>query len=414
MPRPSTEVRQVRDALAHLHSTAHLEVHPLHDILDLPANGERTRAQTLRLVLREAIQSLKPSADVSFGHPEWLPYRSLWMRYVQGQSPQMATLELGISRATFYRYHHLAVYALTESLWAEYGRPDTPQEATAQVESDADIDRRAIDEALKMMRQGQGQIVPAGELVNEVLAILTPLAQQKGIAIRSEVAPDVPCLFGNPGYLRQMMITILAPVLDHVGPTLSVRIESGRNTVDWLVERIRDEEAGKALHQTPSFVLGLHLLHEFGGVPAIEWEQPGGPGLLFSIPCARRTSLMLIDDDADLMRLYQTYLQEHGYRALIPLSLERIQEQVAAQQPDLILLDVMMPIVDGWSILQRLKADPEMQSTTVVVCSVLPQPELALSLGADGVLQKPVSCQALLEAVQDALAPEDNSAPKGP
>jgi len=389
-------------------------MHPLHDLLDLPANGDRTRAQTLRLVLREAIQSLKPSADVSFGHPEWLPYRSLWMRYVQGQSPQMAALELGISRATFYRYHHLAIGALTETLWAEHGHRESLPEAAEQVASDANINRRAIDEALKMMRQGRGQLVTAGELVNEVLTILAPLAQQKGIAIESEVAPDAPCLFGNPGYLRQMMITILAPVLDHARPTLSVRIENGENTADWIVEGIRDEASGEALHETPSFILGMRLLQEFGGIPAIEWEHPDGPGLLFSIPCARRTSLMLIDDDTDLVRLYQTYLQEHGYRALVPLSLERIEEQVAAQQPDLILLDVMMPVVDGWSILQRLKADPELQSITVVVCSVLPQPELALSLGADGVLQKPVSCQALLEAVQGALVREDSSDPAGP
>ncbi len=64
--------------------------------------------------------------------------------------------------------------------------------------------------------------------------------------------------------------------------------------------------------------------------------------------------------------------------------------------------------MDGWSILQRLKADPHTSDIPVVVCSVLPQPELALSLGAARVLQKPVSSAKLIETVQAVLAPGDS------
>ena len=65
-------------------------------------------------------------------------------------------------------------------------------------------------------------------------------------------------------------------------------------------------------------------------------------------------------------------------------------------QPGLILLDVMMPTVDGWEILQALKMDYMTNQIPVIVCSAWDAPEMARSLGAVEFLKKPITRQTLL------------------
>ena len=74
-------------------------------------------------------------------------------------------------------------------------------------------------------------------------------------------------------------------------------------------------------------------------------------------------------------------------------------EVVAAEPPDLILLDVMMPGMDGWEVLQRLRTHPQTEALPIIVCSIFHDPELAYSLGATLVLPKPISQVKLLEAL---------------
>ena len=68
-------------------------------------------------------------------------------------------------------------------------------------------------------------------------------------------------------------------------------------------------------------------------------------------------------------------------------------------QPSLIFLDVMMHNVDGWQVLSELHHDPATSHIPVVVCTVLPLEEMALALGANAFLQKPVSQQQFLRVL---------------
>jgi len=67
-----------------------------------------------------------------------------------------------------------------------------------------------------------------------------------------------------------------------------------------------------------------------------------------------------------------------------------------------------MPREDGWDVLQQLRTSPATVSTPVIICSVLSQPQLAVSLGASAVLSKPLSREALLTAIGQVLPPEDS------
>ena len=71
-------------------------------------------------------------------------------------------------------------------------------------------------------------------------------------------------------------------------------------------------------------------------------------------------------------------------------------QRVGEVSPKFIILDVMLPGTDGWELLGRLREYPQTRAVPIIVCTILPQEEFALALGAAGFLQKPVSRNTLL------------------
>jgi CheY-like chemotaxis protein len=69
-------------------------------------------------------------------------------------------------------------------------------------------------------------------------------------------------------------------------------------------------------------------------------------------------------------------------------------------QPDVIILDIMIPEMDGWQVLQTLHAAPATKAIPILVCSVFYDPDLALTLGAADVLKKPVRKEDLVSALK--------------
>jgi CheY-like chemotaxis protein len=112
----------------------------------------------------------------------------------------------------------------------------------------------------------------------------------------------------------------------------------------------------------------------------------------------------VIEDNASLRQLYTRYLPSDRFRVLQAESGKDGLETAHREQPDVVVLDVMMRGMDGWEVLQRLKAQPSTRAIPVIICSVLPEEALAHSLGAAVFLAKPVSRVHLLDAIQACLA----------
>ena len=99
------------------------------------------------------------------------------------------------------------------------------------------------------------------------------------------------------------------------------------------------------------------------------------------------------------MQLYDRYLSRSGIRLI---GLRTAGDAVAAArriQPQAVILDVVMPDMDGWEVLQLLKADAATRDIPVIMCSVWEEPELAMSLGAADFLKKPMTQKNLLAAL---------------
>jgi CheY-like chemotaxis protein len=111
--------------------------------------------------------------------------------------------------------------------------------------------------------------------------------------------------------------------------------------------------------------------------------------------------ILAVDDDADILILIQNALEKDGHSVTAEPSAERAYRENLTRF-DLILLDVMMPGLDGWQVLQTLRTEPRTMRIPIIVCSVFDDPELANSLGADLLLPKPTSQESLLAALRQA------------
>lgn len=96
-------------------------------------------------------------------------------------------------------------------------------------------------------------------------------------------------------------------------------------------------------------------------------------------------NIILVEDDPLLIDIYSTKLQQSGFFVRVVDRAEKAVATIAEEKPDLVLLDIVLPHVDGWDILQQLQASEELKNIPVIILSNLGQKEeieKGLNLGA--------------------------------
>ncbi len=134
---------------------------------------------------------------------------------------------------------------------------------------------------------------------------------------------------------------------------------------------------------------------ESHGLPAqpIGITHPGGPRL------ARHCPILIVEDDAELREMMAQLLTLEGFRAeTVANGRDALAYLHKGDAPDLILLDLMMPVMDGWEFRRRQRAHPEFAHVPVVVLSALDHARAA-DLGDPAFLKKPLDLDRLLELV---------------
>jgi CheY-like chemotaxis protein len=114
--------------------------------------------------------------------------------------------------------------------------------------------------------------------------------------------------------------------------------------------------------------------------------------------------ILIIDDDPDARELLRRTLEADGYAVAMATGGEEGLALARQLQPALITLDVMMPRVDGWTVLQALKEDPELEHIPVIMVSMNSE-RFGYTLGAVESLTKPVDRKALLELAREHANP---------
>jgi CheY-like chemotaxis protein len=114
---------------------------------------------------------------------------------------------------------------------------------------------------------------------------------------------------------------------------------------------------------------------------------------------AGTSDVLVIEDDPGAVRLLRTYLENDGYRVRVAGDALSGIEEAHRQIPDAIILDVLLPDLDGWEVLRRLKTDEVVRDVPVIIVTVVDEREIGLALGAADYLVKPVDRSMLLEVL---------------
>ncbi len=275
--------------------------------------------------------------------------------------------------------------------------------------------------------------------VGETIAGLRPLAERKSLRLASDVT--VEGLVADRGRFRQVLYNLLSNAIKFtpVGGTVAVEARAGAggdvhvSVVDSGVGIAPADQAlvfeefrqlGDAAAREGGTGLGLaltrRLVEAHGGrielesepgrgsrftvvlpqpavvpVPVPGPEAKGAPPLVPSAP-AGAAEVLVIEDDPSAVRLLRAYLEADGYAVRAAADGPGGLEAARTRPPAAILLDVLLPGMDGWDVLRALKADPVLRDIPVIVVTVVDERSLGLALGATDYFLKPVDRDALL------------------
>jgi len=121
-------------------------------------------------------------------------------------------------------------------------------------------------------------------------------------------------------------------------------------------------------------------------------------------------TVLVIDDDADARAVLENYLQDYGCQIVAADSGTRGIELARKLHPDLVTLDLMMPRMDGWAVLEAMRADPQLRTIPVVICSIVGRESRASLAGAIAVMDKPIEREDLYAVLREHLADPNRSA----
>jgi DNA-binding response OmpR family regulator len=131
-----------------------------------------------------------------------------------------------------------------------------------------------------------------------------------------------------------------------------------------------------------------------------------GQGQAPASPPPRPARVLITDDNPQGLELLEAYLSGTDYEVQTAADGEETLKKVKQWNPDLILLDIMMPRLSGFEVCKRLRADPATRGTGVLMITALDQPsdvERAVEVGADDFLTKPINKTDLLHRVRAML-----------
>jgi signal transduction histidine kinase/DNA-binding response OmpR family regulator/HAMP domain-containing protein len=286
------------------------------------------------------------------------------------------------------------------------------------------------------------------DTLNELLATLRPLAEGRHNRLALHVDTAVGTMRSDVTKVRQILFNLLSNANKFTSQgTIVITARTFADAgVDWVEFKVQDSGIGIAPEQAE------HLFQDFTQADASTTRKYGGTGLglaisrrfchllngeitLASVPgegsaftvrlpadarrvravepdaasaalkaIARGSEVLVIDDDPQARQLIARHLQREGFAPILASSGSEGLALARERRPAVITLDVIMPGMDGWSVLNELQSDPALAQIPVVMLTLVADVQRGYALGASAFVQKPIDASRLVEAVR-AVAP---------
>ncbi|HEV2349596.1 MAG TPA: response regulator [Terriglobia bacterium] len=310
---------------------------------------------------------------------------------------------------------------------------------------------RLVNNILDIERLESGQIkldkqmCDVATLMSAAADVMRPMAEKAGISL--SVTPEPAQLWADPDRITQVITNLLSN---------AIKYSPHKGTV-WLSAELRDSEIlfvvkdqGRGI---PSDKLES-IFHRFQQVDTSDAREKGGTGLglaiclsiaqqhggnvwvksklgegssfFFTVPGAQEKKeessrpevvpaaarrVLICDDDASVRSVIGSMLVSQGYEVVLASSGQEAVERAASQHPDAIMMDIMMPGMDGWQTMAALKENSETKGVPVIVTSVLrPAAEGPSGETIPAWVQKPVDETKLSRTLEQVLASHPRAA----
>ncbi|HEV1997055.1 MAG TPA: response regulator, partial [Candidatus Dormibacteraeota bacterium] len=291
-------------------------------------------------------------------------------------------------------------------------------------------------------------------LTNNVVASIGKLAEDKGLYLVTDFADPALEVVADAMRVTQVLTNLIGNAIKFterggvtvrgtLGPS-DVRVEV-RDTgvgiapeaVGMIWDEFRQADTGAMSHSGTGLGLAIsrRLVNMQGGSIGVESNPDGGSCFWFTLPrpqgappverrhraaagqspgtgarpravvapTENRELILVVEDDAPTRRMISRRLKEAGFRTVEASGGAQAISAARELRPSVITLDMVMPAVDGWTVLAALRDDPRTQDIPVVVVSVIDDRELAISLGAADYVAKPFPVDDLLGVVERLL-----------
>lgn len=285
------------------------------------------------------------------------------------------------------------------------------------------------------------------QLVQEVTTTITPLVEKRKNQLIVSCAPAIGSMLGDATKIRQTLLNLLSnssKFTENGRIELKIDREMSDGQV-WIVMSVIDTGIGMSPEQTNRLFqafsqadastsskyggtgLGLVICKQFAQMMGgdITVKSAPGAGSTFTLrvparakpgrspyaivekvekelaqPPALKGRVLIIDDDEAVHAVLTNMLTREGYSTRIARDGKEGLKIARDYKPDLIVLDILMPGIDGWAVLTQLKAMPELADTPIILLTMLENKEMGFALGAADYLTKPIDAQKLLPVLE--------------
>ncbi|MCL6429334.1 MAG: response regulator [Anaerolineae bacterium] len=404
---PESFLRDLRWALRHLYNPEKLSESPLLKVLGV---DPRESPSALRRILSQAIHALAPDAGVSTDSHAWRVYYTLRHRYLDQFSQQQVAMSLGLSIRQMRRQDRLALRVLADYLLCHHAVEQTnpPPSAGPSEKPSATAEEIGPERELQWLRKAfPSEAVSVAEVLPPLVNLIVPLAESLRVRVEYSVANQLPRLAVQVAAMRQALLSVLTAAVRTVpGGQVALTVQAAGRQVCITVIAERSAHDGAAIGVTGGLDLARQLAEVSGGSLDVRSGEDEIHPLIATLvlPAVEQVAVLFVDDNADTLQLYQRYLAGTRYPFLGARDPQQAMSLAEELSPSIIVLDLMLPGVDGWELLGRFREHPRTQGVPIIVCSILEQRELAFLLGAAEFLVKPVSRDVLLAALDRQLA----------
>lgn len=381
---------QVKQVLENFYDFPYLNTHQLaHAIMVARLKPSETDGQRLRRVFQMVMGEMRPHDENESKTVLGRHYNLLNLRYIEAATMQFVAHELGISERQAYRDLKKAEESLAALIWM---RVDHAKAAAVNEVPVKNADDAPAPEFHLQPTSLQELLINAGQAIKR-------LAMQQKSEILFELPDEPVYIMVDPVFAQQVVINLMSTTIQQAESSqVIVRLEKAlqfkgqeihfqvQNCIDWNI-----------LTASPT----NGFLRQLGWKLEIDEQTDQQFCDIRVVIAQEEIILMVIDDHPSLIELLQRYLMKTRCHVVGISDANEGLRLAQALKPTLILLDIMMPDIDGWELLQRLRNSPETVDIPVVVCSIFNDPKLAYSLGASAVLPKPVRREALLKILQE-------------